>query len=183
MGHFSMENPGQFWVEINNLRLPALAKLLRADDGGPGLLSVLEGSASLDEAIFKDAETGLNVLMTKPSEPRSNINAADILSSHKFQALIAELKARYDLVILDTPPVLVVTDARILAREADAVVYVVRWDNTPRGAVTEGLKELKSVNAPIAGLALTLVDESRASRYSYEGYSYYKGRYKDYYVS
>ena len=88
-----------------------------------------------------------------------------------------------DLVILDTPPALVVTDARIISRLADAVVYAVRWDSTPRGAVIEGLKELKTVNAPIAGLVLTMVNEARASSYAYDGYSYYRGRYKDYYVS
>ena len=45
----------------------------------------------------------------------------------------------------------------------------------------EGLKELKSIDAPLAGVVMTLINEEKASRYSYEGYSYYKGRYKDYY--
>jgi capsular exopolysaccharide synthesis family protein len=105
-----------------DLRLPSLARLLNADDGKPGLLSVIEGSAELDEAIFLDPETGLHVLMTKPSEPRTNLNAADILSSRKFDQILAALKKRYDLVILDTPPTLVVADARILSTHADAVV-------------------------------------------------------------
>lgn len=166
-----------------DLRLPALARLLGADDGAPGLLSVMQDAATLDEAIYRDPDTGLHVLMTKPSEPRSNVNAADILSSRKFHDLIAELKSRYDLVILDTPPALIVADAKILASHADAVVYVVRWDSTPRDAVLEGLKELRSVRAPVAGVALSLVNEARASRYSYDGYSYYKGQYRDYYVS
>ena len=61
-----------------DLRLPSLARLLDADDGKPGLLSTIEGTAELEEAIFLDPETGLHVLMTKPSEPRSNLNAADI---------------------------------------------------------------------------------------------------------
>lgn len=166
-----------------DLRLPSLARLLNADDGKPGLLSVIDGTAELDEAIFLDPETGLHVLMTKPSEPRSNLNAADILSSRKFNEILAALKNRYDLVILDTPPALIVADARILAAHADAVVYAIRWDHTPRGAVLEGLKELKSVNAPIAGVVLSLVNEARATKYAYDGYAYYKGRYKDYYVS
>jgi polysaccharide biosynthesis transport protein len=166
-----------------DLRLPALARLLRADDDSPGLLSLIEGTATLQEAIFKDPATGLDVLMTKPSEPRSGLNAADILASNRFRELIAQLREAYDLVILDTPPALVVADARILSRHADAVVYVVRWDKTPRGAVQEGLKEMRTVNAPIAGAVLTMINEERAMKYSYEGYSYYKGRYKDYYVS
>ena len=164
-----------------DLRLPALARLLNAADGQPGLISVLEGTTEIEDAVFKDPESGLHVLMTRSGERNKNINAADILSSKKFEELIEELSQEYDLVILDTPPTLVVTDARIISKLADAVVYAVRWDSTPRGAVMEGLKELKSIDAPLAGVVMTLINEEKASRYSYEGYSYYKGRYKDYY--
>ncbi|MFK7880682.1 GumC family protein [Roseobacter sp.] len=166
-----------------DLRLPVLARLLNAADGKPGLISVLEGTSPVNEAIFKDPDTGLHVLMTRSSQRASKINAADALSSKKFQDLIQELSKIYDLVILDTPPTLVVTDARIISKLVDAVVYAVRWDSTPRGAVMEGLKELKSIDAPIAGVVMTMINEDKASRYSYEGYSYYKGQYKDYYGS
>ena len=165
-----------------DLRLPALADLLGHSDEGPGLLSAIEGTAPLQDAIYKDMESGLHVLMTKRSEPRSTVNAADILSSKRFDEMIAELKATYDLVILDTPPTLAVADPRILASHADVVVYVVRWDHTPRGAVLEGLKELRNVNAPVAGMVLSVVNEAKASRYAYEGYSYYRGRYRNYYA-
>jgi polysaccharide biosynthesis transport protein len=166
-----------------DLRLPALARLLNADDGQPGLLSVIAGTATLDEAIFRDAETGLDVLMTKPSEPRSALNAADVLASNRFRDLIQHLKESYDLVILDTPPAVVVADARILAPLADAVVFVVRWNHTPRGAVLDGFKELQAVNAPIAGMALTLVNEAQISQYDEGGYGYNRAKYKDYYAS
>jgi Mrp family chromosome partitioning ATPase len=111
----------------------------------------------------------------------SGINAADILASHKFRDLVRQLSETYDLVVLDTPPTLVVTDARIVSSLADAVVFVVRWDKTPRAAVTEGLRELSTVDARVAGIALTMVNEARASKYAYDGYSYYKGRYRDFY--
>ena len=166
-----------------DLRLPALARLLDAADGKPGLVSVLEGAVEVEDAVFQDPDTGLHVLMTRGSERSNSINAADVLSSKKFEELITKLTQMYDLVILDTPPVLVVTDARIISKLADAVVYAVRWDETPRGAVLEGLKELKNIDAPMAGVVMTLINEEKASRYSYEGYSYYKGRYKDYYVT
>lgn len=166
-----------------DLRLPALARILDNEEKGPGLLAVLEGAASVEEAIFKDPDTGLDVLMTRRSERQGSVNAADVLSSKRFETLIETLSELYDLVILDTPPVLVVADARIISKLADAVVYAVRWDATPRGAVLEGLKELRSIDAPIAGMVMTLVNEDRASRYSYDGYSYYKGKYRDYYVN
>ncbi len=166
-----------------DLRLPSLARLLPDEGREVGLLSVLEGSANLDDAIYHDTDTGLDVLMTVPSEPRTNVNAADILSSQKFNDIIGELKTRYDLVVFDTPPTLVVADAKILSRHVDAVVYVVCWDRTPRGAVLEGIRELEAFKAPLIGVTFTMLNETRASKYSYDGYSYYRGRYKDYYVS
>ncbi len=165
-----------------DLRLPALARILNASEDAPGLLSYLRDMATLDEAIFRDPETGLDVLMTRPGEPATAVNAADILSTHKFRDLIAALKTRYDLVILDTPPVLAVTDARILSGLADAVIYAVRWNETPRGAALDGLKELGLVGAPLIGTVLTRVNETKAARYSYGGQAYYRGRYRKAYA-
>lgn len=164
-----------------DLRMPALAKVLKVEDDEPGLLSVINESASLEEAIYIDPETGLHVLMTRSSERMAKINAADVLASARFRKIIEQLSQTYDLVVLDTPPTLVVADARIVSGLADAVVYAVQWDSTPRAAVKEGLRELHSVGAPVIGVVMTLVNEERASKYSYDGYRYYKGLYRDYY--
>lgn len=164
-----------------DLRMPALGKVLQVSGDRPGLLSVIDESAAIDDAIYVEPETGLHVLMTQASERVAKINAADVLASERFSQLIEDLAQQYDLVVLDTPPTLVVTDARIVAGLADAVVFCVRWDSTPRAAVKEGLRELASVNAPLTGVAMTLVNEQRAARYAYDGYAYYKGRYRDYY--
>lgn len=165
-----------------DLRMPALSKALQVDNDDLGLLSVINGSASLEQAIFVEPSTGLHILMTKASERSLNINASDVLASHRFQVLLDYLSKHYDVVILDAPPTLVVTDARILASMVDAVVYAVRWDSTPREAVLEGLRELRSVDARVTtGAVLTMVNESKASKYAYEGYSYYRGHYRDYY--
>lgn len=161
-----------------DLRRRTLGTVFPDAEARPGLLAVLEGTASLDDAVFKEPDTGLHVLVSGQSE-MGTANPADILASQRFQKLIDELRARYDLVILDTPPTLVVTDARVVAQHADAVVYLVRWDETRRSTVTEGLRELGSVNAPIAGLALSLVDESRASGFANSDYLYKKS-YRNY---
>ncbi len=166
-----------------DLRMPSLAEMLEDIGKQPGLLSVIDGTASVNDAIYEEPTSGVHVLMTRARERKTSINAADVLSSRRFVYLIKALSEAYDLVILDTPPALVVTDARILSQLADAVVYAVRWDKTPRGAVLEGLKELRSVGAPIAGLVMTMINEARATKYSYDGYNYYKGKYKDYYIS
>ncbi len=164
-----------------DLRMPALSKALNLDHDDLGLLSVINGTAALSQAVYTEPETGLHILMTKSSERNLNINASDVLASHRFQVLLGYLAKNYDLVILDAPPTLVVTDARILSSMADAVVYAVRWDETPRDAVSEGLRELSSVDAKVTGVVMTMVNEAKASKYTYDGYSYYRGRYRDYY--
>ena len=159
---------------------PAAARAMQTA-ARPGLLAALAGAATLDEAIHEEPDTGLHLLMPLDNDPPGTVNAADLLASDRFRDLIRALSARYDLVVLDTPPTLVVADARILCPAADAVVYVVRWDHTPRGAVAEGLRELAAVGAPLRGVALTMVNEVRAARYPVDGYVYYRGRYRDYY--
>ncbi len=167
-----------------DLRLPVVAGIMGGEvPEGPDILDVLGGTAQPAEAIHRDPSTGLHMLMKTKKKDTTTINAADILSSQRFADLIAALSKAFDMVILDTPPVVVVSDARIISKVADAVVYAVRWDNTPRGAVAEGLKELRSVDAPLAGIVMTMVNEAKAARYSYEGYGYYRGRYDGYYSS
>ncbi len=161
-----------------DLRRQTLSGVFPEANETPGLLAVLEGTAALDEAVYKEPATGLHVLAPGRSDALP-ANPADLLSSQRFRKLVDELRGRYDIVILDTPPTLVVADARIVAQLADAVVYLVRWDHTRRGAVNEGLRELVSVNARIAGIGLTLVDEARATSYSHSDYVY-KQAYRNY---
>ncbi len=165
-----------------DFRLPSLAKIMQFDADKPGILTLMNGAAELEDAISVEPESGLHVLMARENETKTVLNPADVLSSKKFQDLVEDLAKTYDLVILDTPPVLVVSDARIVSKVADAVLYVVKWDSTIHGVVREGVSELRSIGAPLIGIAMTMVDESRASSYSYGGYSYYRGDYKDYYM-
>jgi capsular exopolysaccharide synthesis family protein len=164
-----------------DLRLPQLDNLVGAENHELGLMSVLEGRCEVDDAVYKDTATGVHVLTSAGKERSRHINAADVLSSRRFETLIETLSETYDFVVLDTPPTLVVADARIVARQADAVVYIVRWDDTPRGAVMEGLKVLRSIGAPISGVVMTQVKEGRVASYAYHGYNYYKGKYRAYY--
>ena len=164
-----------------DLRLPAVAAALDTEDHGPGLLSVLDGRAAIEDAIWKDPDTGLHVLMTRPHEPGLSVNAADVLASKRFSNLIEELRSWYDLIILDTPPVLIVADAQILAPRADAIAYTVAWNSTPRGAVLDGIRELELSGGPQPGMVLTLVDEEKASRYDSNGKTYYRGQHRAYF--
>jgi capsular exopolysaccharide synthesis family protein len=172
---------GQSAVVVDgDLRHSALSAMLGGDaaERGPGLVGVLEGSASLSDAVVTDGTTGLQVLPTGAGDRLTGVNAADVLASQRFHRVVDELRARYDLVVLDTPPTLAVTDARIVSTLVDAVVFAVHWDRTPRAAALDGLRELYSVDAPVIGTTLTLVNEAKAARYAYGGYGAYYGKYR-----
>lgn len=165
-----------------DLRMPSLTALFSKGEGKGGLLSVLEGESTLEEAIRVEETTGLHALMARDADTKLGVSSADILSSQRFRELIRTLGQTYDLVILDTPPVLAVADPRIISSLADAVIYAVKWDSTPRGAVLEGLKEMRSVGAPLTGIAFIMIDEAKAAYYTYEGYGYYRRKHQGYYV-
>lgn len=167
-----------------DLRLPAVSTLIDIDADRPGLMAALNDPDALEDAVSTEAETGLHVLLMRAGDTRPTQNAADILSSLKFRTLIERLKAEYDLVVLDTPPTLVVSDSRIVSGLVDGVVFSVKWDDTPRGAASEAVKQLHGIGAPMVGVVMTMVNEAKAAKYSYDGYGYgyYGGQYKDYYV-
>ncbi len=164
-----------------DLRLPSLAALLEQNDS-PGLLAVMEGTARLEDAIVVEPVSGLHILSARPENKPITSNAADILSSERFASLIRRLRQQYELVILDTPPVLSVSDARIVSSLADAVIYAIRWDKTTRAEVKEGLEEFASIGCPVTGAVVTMIDETRASSYGYSNYGYHRGKYKEYYT-
>jgi polysaccharide biosynthesis transport protein len=146
-----------------NMRSPSLGRAIYAGREGPCLLSVLEGSATIDDAVVEEPETGLHVLGPRPAL-QPHVSAADLLTSGRFFEMISSLRERYDLVILDTPPVLMVTDARIVASAADMIVYAVRQERTPCDMVMEGLRQLRSISGRMVGIIL--VSNRRASLFS-----------------
>ncbi len=155
-----------------DIRRPTLHKTFGIEDGH-GIISVLDGTVTLDEALWQDEATGFAVLPAIRSTPQ----AADIMSSKRFGAMIEDLRKRYDLILLDTPPVLLVSDAGVVGQYADTTIYTVRWDHTPRDAAMQGLKQLRELGVRVSGAVVTLIDQRRAARYSYSryGYGYYAG--------
>lgn len=139
-----------------------------------GFLSVMLGEMSLDAAITQLPGMNFDVLFGE----KSQTNAADIFSSEKFGAFLDDLRARYDYIMIDTPPVLAVADARIIGRWVDATIYTVRWDLTSHRQVLDGLKSLQQVNVKVSGLVLGQISARGMKRYGY-GDSY--GAYQTYY--
>lgn len=129
----------------------------------PGLLAVLSGKTPLAEAVLNHPHMKIDVLMGE----KSSINAADVFSSDTFQDLITELRGAYDYVIIDTPPVLVVPDARVIGQAVDAIIYVVNWDRTTKSQVADGIQQFESVNLRLTGLVLSQIDARGMKRYGY----------------
>jgi capsular exopolysaccharide synthesis family protein len=145
--------------------------------GEEGLVQHVAGAVDLEAVLIHDALIGTDVLMAG----ESTANAADIFSSERFAAVMADLRGRYDQIIIDTPPVLVVPDARIIARHVDALAFVVHWDRTARGQVGDALREFEMAGGRVTGLVLNQINPRRMKAYGYGGkygaYASYRAKY------
>jgi capsular exopolysaccharide synthesis family protein len=121
-----------------------------------GLNEVLMGRTRLDQALVRDAGSGIAVLPASgPEQP-----AVELLTSREMRNLLGHVRDQYDLVILETPPVLPVAETRALAAMADGVVLLVRWRKTPVEAARKAIKLLNRAEAKILGSVLTRVSLS-----------------------
>ncbi|ESQ81406.1 hypothetical protein AEAC466_21490 [Asticcacaulis sp. AC466] len=143
-----------------------------------GLLEVLAGSATLDEVLVADDVTNVKFLPLA----ESTYTPRDVFGSPLMDDLLATLRSRFDVIILDTAPVLPVVDTRILCRKADVVAMLVRWRKTPRKAVQNSLGLLTDVGAQVSGVVLTQINVKEQSKYGYGDSGYYYKEYKKYYT-
>nr|WP_310539431.1 polysaccharide biosynthesis tyrosine autokinase [Phenylobacterium sp.] len=161
-----------------DLRRRTVNRMLEAEPE-IGLLEVLNGEATLEQAITLDATSGAYILPLS----KSNFTPKDVFGSVAMDKLLAELRQRYDLVILDTAPVLPVADTRVLAPKADVVVFLARWRKTPQHAIEAAFRLLSGTGAHVGGVALTQMDMKQQTKYGYGDPGYYYAEYKKYYVS
>lgn len=145
----------------------------------PGLVELLADRAELSEVIRRDEATGADLIMAGEQV----VNTVDLLGSEQMKKLLATFSKTYDLVILDSPPVLAVADARVLATQADKTVFVVRWERTRRDAAMLALRQLDAANGNIAGIVLSRVDVKKHAAYGFADSGYYHGKYKKYYTT
>jgi capsular exopolysaccharide synthesis family protein len=144
----------------------------------PGLTNVLIGHSTLDEALQDTDVPELKVLSCGHIPP----NPAELLSSRAMRDLIEELKARADLVIFDSSPVLATADAQVLANDVDGVLYVVQLGETRKSAVRVGSDLLRQARANVMGVVFNMIKMETKGRYGYgSGYHYgYYGAYRYY---
>lgn len=137
----------------------------------PGLTNVLLGQATLDDALHSvalDEGAQLFVLPTGTLPP----NPSELLGSQPMHKLMGSLRERFDLVLLDSPPLNVVTDAAVLGTLADGVILIARAGATARESLRFATDQLKAVQAPVSGVVLNDVDLSGRDRYYGSGTAY-----------
>ena len=164
---------GKVVVVDCDVRHPSLA----AQTGKIGLMEVLDGRAPLEQALRKDERTSAMLLPLSDARYAPN----DLFASEAMDRLLSDLRARFDLVILDTAPVLPVAETRILAKKADATVLLVRWRKTPSAAVKAALKMLDQAGVQVEGVALTQVNLREQSRTGYGDASFFYPAFRSYY--
>lgn len=136
----------------------------------PGLTEVLARQGTLEEAIRPTPVDGLHILPAGTLVP----NISELLGGSGMRAVMAELSSRYDLVVVDTPPVLAAADAEILGVQTDAVLMVIRAGQTDRQPAQYAVQQLRAIGARVVGAVLNDPDEKVADygRYTYY-YDYY----------
>lgn len=148
-----------------DLRRPRAAIALNMDQS-VGVTTVLLGKVSIEDAIQKHVDSDLHVLGSGAIPP----NPADLLQSKAMGDLLARLRQQYDVVIIDAPPLLPVTDAALLSAQADGAMIVVRYGHTTKDQFAQAVDRLKQVDARPIGVVINMVPK-RGPRYGY-GYGY-----------
>ena len=157
-----------------DVRRAQLRMITQTNADGVGLVELLHGDVTLDEAIEPSGLQNLDqIIIHKPYFSSENLFGNDLMPK-----ILEQLSERYDTIILDLPPLVGLADGRFLAALADAVALVIRWNSTPKHAVTSAAAWLKSDGANLVGSMFTMVDTSSQAVGSYY---YYSKQYSEYY--
>ena len=132
-----------------------------------GLADLLEGKAKLVDAVMSDVTSGADIIL-----PGKFSRGSLLAWIGKLPELLDALKSQYDVIIIDAPPILAVSEATLLAGHADATVMAIRWASTPWDAAKIALKKLHDAGASVAGSVLTMVREDQHAKYGYPQAAY-----------
>ncbi len=161
-----------------DMRRPTVAKVLGVDTTSKGLSNLIAGSDPASECLHFSKEAGIHIIPSGVVPP----NPLELLSSKRFHDVIAKLEDSFDVVIIDSPPVQLVSDAMVLSTFVHSTIYVVKADSTPYQVVLGGLERLQKTGAHLLGVVLNQLDVEKQERYygygKYSAYGY--GKYKGY---
>jgi capsular exopolysaccharide synthesis family protein len=159
-----------------DLRRSSVANSLNVPNTEGTIDEYLAGSKTLEQVLGRDEEGGIYYILARSNTP----NSAEIIDSNAMKAFIEGLSSQFDLIFLDTPPLMAVADALLAARLSDYVMFLVRWERTPREIAINALRLLRDLPKSI-GVVLVQVDVRRHSKYGYGDYGYYYSKYRNYY--
>jgi capsular exopolysaccharide synthesis family protein len=158
-----------------DLRLPNVARSMQIENE-KGHLNYIQDGENLDDLIVKEVYPNLDVL---PTGGKSK-NPTQVLNGANFQSMLAELRNRYDRIVIDSPPLAAVSDALILLPLVDGVIYVIKFNSVKRKTAIVNVRRLWETNIPVFGAILNYVSSTMSSYY----YSQYSDKsYKNYYMS
>ena len=137
------------------------------------LMEVLSGAVALKDAVQTPNRFRFDILLGNDT----TANPADILSSKQFSQFVDDAREIYDVIIFDTPPLLVVSDARIVGQYADAILFAVLWNKTSQPQVVDAIRELSSVGLNVTGTVLSNIDPAGIKKFGYgDRYGAYDSR-------
>lgn len=170
---------GKVLLIDGDMRRPSLARLL-IEKASPGLSNVLAGLVEAEEAIHKNVRPNLDMIFSGEIPP----NPLELLGHPRMKALIDNMSSRYDYILIDTPPVSIVSDACEVANVTDGVLFLVRQNSTEKDAVLRGIKQLELSNSRLLGFVMTgIMDEgSKGYKYRYRYRYRYKYKYQSKYA-
>lgn len=164
---FAMGQSEKVLLIDGDLRKPSLSHIFGLPAYHPGLTNLIAGTSNASQCISHDDTSGIDVMPAGMVPP----NPQELLLSQRFEKVLEVLAQKYDRIIIDTAPTQAVADALLLSRKSDAMIYVVKADDTSIKAIKQGIGRLLQVNARLDGVVLNYVDTSRAGGYG--GYYYY----------
>jgi len=159
-----------------DLRRPSIARLFGAQADSP-LSEFIASPDGLSTMVETDGASGLDYVAIR--KERHRIPA--VLSSHQLPIMLTEARTRYDYIVIDSPPLIPVSDALLLSKLSDMMLLVVRWEKTPRMVVGHVLRLLRENKITVTGVLLTRVNMRRHARYNYGGSAGFDAKYAGYY--
>ncbi|WP_198263922.1 GumC family protein [sulfur-oxidizing endosymbiont of Gigantopelta aegis] len=156
-----------------DMRKPSIAKACQFESKN-GLSTLVAGTADFNDCIQRFEQWNVDILPSGVVPP----NPQELLSSKRFAKVLEILSKKYERIIIDSAPTQAVSDALLIARYANEVIYVVKADSTPNALAKAGIDKLKSIDANISGVVLNQLNISKTEKY-YAG-GYYGGYYSSY---
>lgn len=155
-----------------DMRRPSIAEQLDLDTAKPGLSSVVSGTSNLADCVQAVGGSSLHIITSGPIPP----NPLELLLSQRFKEVLRVCNGAYDIIILDSPPVQLVSDAVVLSTMATGVLFVMKADSTPYQLARRCTRTLSAAGATLFGVVLNQLEFKKADHYygAYTSYAKYK---------